>query len=56
MGAIYFQSPLNTKLHMKFERNLAQGLKGEVVQRCERTDDGRAVITIAHHKPLAQVS
>ena len=43
----YFQSPINTRLHMKFE-DLARkgGRVREVVQRC--TDDGLGVITIAH--------
>ena len=46
---------------MKFEENWPRGFKGEVVQRCLRTSDGRTddelqVITIAHPEPLAQVS
>ena len=52
-----FQSPFNTKLHIN-------GFRGEVVQRCGQTDrqmdrwtdDGQRVITIAHPKPVAQVS
>ena len=39
---------------MKFEENWPRGFKGEVVQRCERTDDdGRQVITIAHPEPCS---
>ena len=34
----YFQSPFNTRLHMKFEEIWPRGFRGEVVQRCERTD------------------
>ena len=34
---------------MKFEENWLRGYRGEVVQRCGRTDDdGRQVITTAH--------
>ena len=55
-----FQSPFNTRLHIKFEEIWPRGFRGEVVQRCEQTDrqkgDGRRVITIAHIEPLAQVS
>ena len=51
---INFQSPFNTRLHMKFEEISPRGFRGEVVQMCEwtdeRTDDGRGVITIAHPK------
>ena len=32
-----FQSPLNTRLHIKFEEIWPRGFRGEVVQRCERT-------------------
>ena len=35
---IYFQSPFNTRLHMKFEEIWPRGFGGEFVQRCERTD------------------
>ena len=64
----YFQSPFNTRLHIKFKEIWSSGFRGEVVQRCDRTDgqtdrqtvgqtdDGRRVITIAHPEPLAQVS
>ena len=57
----YFQSPFNTRLHIKFEELWLRGVIGTVVQRCERTDgqtDRRTdgVITIAHPEPLAQVS
>ena len=45
---------------MKFEENLPMGYRGEVVQRCGRTkdgrttmDDGRQVITIAHPEPCS---
>ena len=45
---------------MKFEENWPRGYRGEVVQRCGRTDDGRTttidgrqVITIAHPKPCS---
>ena len=34
----YFQSPSNTRLHMKFEEIWPRGFREEVVQRCERTD------------------
>ena len=51
-----FQSPFNTRLHIKFEEIWHRGFRKEVVQRCGRTDDGRRVITIAHPEPLAQVS
>ena len=33
-----FQSPFNTRLHMKFEEIWPRGFRGEVVQRCERMD------------------
>ena len=56
----YFQSPFNTRLHIKFEDVWPRGFREEVVQRCGRTDgqtdDGRRVINIAHPEPLAQVS
>ena len=52
----YFQSPFNTRLHIKFEEIRPRGFRGEVVQSCKWTDDGRRVITIAHPVPLAQVS
>ena len=59
-----FQSPFNTRLHIKFEEIWPWGFRVEVVQRCDRTDgrmdrhtdDRRKVITIAHPEPLAQVS
>ena len=39
---------------MKFEENWLRGYRGEVVQRCERTDDNRwQVITIAHPEPCS---
>ena len=45
---------------MKFEEIWPRGFRGEVVQRCERTDgwmdDGQGVITIAHPETLAKVS
>ena len=58
-----FQSPFNTRLHIKFEEIWPRGFR-EVVQRCEQTDrrmdgqmdDRRRVITIAHPEPLAQLS
>ena len=34
----YFQSPLNTRLHIKFEDIWPRSFRGEVVQRCERMD------------------
>ena len=34
----YFQSPFNTRLHMKFEEIWPRGFRGEVVQRCGRKD------------------
>ena len=34
----YFQSPFNTRLHIKFEEIWPRGFRAEVVQRCERTD------------------
>ena len=48
-----FQSPFNTSLHMKFEEIWHRGFRGEVVQRCERTDrwlkDNRqGVVRTAH--------
>ena len=60
----YFQCPFNTRLHIEFEEIWSKGFRGEVVQRCLRTDgrtdrqtdDRRRVITIFHPKPLAQVS
>ena len=56
----YFQSPFNTRLHMKFEEIWPKGFREEVVQMCEGTDgwtdDGWGVITIAHPEPLAQIS
>ena len=33
-----FQSPFNTRLHMKFEEIWPRGSRGEVVQSCEWTD------------------
>ena len=55
-----FQSPFNTRLHIKFEENWPRGFRGEVIQRCERMDrrttDGRRLITIAHPETLAQMS
>ena len=51
----YFQPPFKTRLHVQFEEIWPRGLRGEVVQRCKRTDvrtdDGRRVITIAHPEP-----
>ena len=45
---------------MKFEEIWLRVFRGKVFQRCERkdgqTDNGMRVITIAHPKPLAQVS
>ena len=39
---------------MKFKEYWPKGYRGEVVQRCERTDkDGRQVITIAHPEPCS---
>ena len=35
----YFQSPINTRLHIKFEDIWPGGFR-KVVQRCERTTDG----------------
>ena len=45
---------------MKFEDNWPRGFRGEIVQRCERTDgrrrdDGRQVIT-THPQPSAEES
>ena len=37
----YFQSPFNTRLHIKFEEIWPRGFRGEVVQRGERTDGRR---------------
>ena len=56
-----FQSPYNTRLHIKFEEIWPRGFREEIVLRCEWTDrritdDGRRVIIIAHPQPLAQVS
>ena len=51
---IYFQSPFNVRLHIKFREIWPRGFR-EVVQRCEQMD-GRSMITIAHPEPLAQVS
>ena len=34
----YFQSPFNTRLHIKFEEIWSRGFRREVVQRCGRTD------------------
>ena len=55
-----FQSPFNTKRHIKFEEIWLRGFRGEVVQRGEltdrRTDDGGRVITIAHPEPSAPLS
>ena len=33
-----FQSSFNTRLHIKFEEIWPRGFRGEVVQRCGRTD------------------
>ena len=33
-----FQSPFNTKLHMKFEEIWLRGFRGEVIQRCKYMD------------------
>ena len=38
---------------MKFEENWPRGYRGEVVQRCGRTDVGQQVITIAHSEPCS---
>ena len=45
---------------MKFEENWPRAYRGEVVQRCGRTDagrrtddDGRQVITIVHPEPCS---
>ena len=38
----YFQSPFNTRIHIKFEEIWPRGFRAEVVQRCEWTD-GRTV-------------
>ena len=43
---------------MTFEENWPRGYRGEVVERCGRTDDGRTddgrqVITIAHSEPCS---
>ena len=50
-----FQSPFNTRLHIKFEEIWPRGFRGEIVQRCGwkdgQTDDGQRVITIAHPEP-----
>ena len=37
-GPLYFQPPFNTRHHMKCEDIWPRGFRGEVVQRCERTD------------------
>ena len=37
---INFQSPFNIRLHIKVEENSLRGFRGEVVQMCERTDNG----------------
>ena len=52
---IYFQSPFNTRLHMKFEE-IWPWVFREVVQRCEQTDGRTRVITMAQPEPSAQVS
>ena len=41
---------------MTIEEKWHMGFRGEVVQKCKWTTDGRGVITTAHPKPLAQVS
>ena len=32
------QSPFNTSFHIKFKEIWPRGFRGEIVQRCERTD------------------
>ena len=56
-----FQSPFNTRLHVKFEEmwpgvSEDKSFKGVNRQTDGQTDDGRRVITTAHPEPLAQVS
>ena len=36
-----FQFPFNTRLHIKLEEIWPRGFRGEVVQMCEWTDNGR---------------
>ena len=58
----YFQSPFNTRRHIKFEEIWPRGSEKksfkDVNGRTDRRikDDGRRVIKIAHPEPLAQVS
>ena len=33
-----FNSPFNTRLHIKFEEIWPSGFRGEVIQRCEQMD------------------
>ena len=66
MAAILINGPrpfvqiFNPLLTEGSRRNLkkigSRGFRGEVVQKCRRTDDGRRVITIAYPAPSAQVN
>ena len=53
-----FSIPLNTRLHVKFEKKNDPGVSEEKSFKDvdARTDDGRRVITIAHPEPSAQMS
>ena len=44
-----FSIPINRRLHMKCEENWPRDFRGEVIQRCLRTEDGQQVITIPAH-------
>ena len=46
-----FQSPFNTRLHMKFEEIWPRGFRGEVIQRCEGTD-GRTYLRDGCYKVI----
>ena len=50
----YFQSPFNTRLHVKFEEIWLRGFRGEVIQMCGWTDR-QGVITIAHPDPFLKI-
>ena len=56
-----FQSPFNTRLHIKFEEIWPRGLEEKSFKGVNRWTDGQTnnrhrVITTAHPEPLAQVS
>ena len=52
---INFQFPINIKLQEKFEENWLRDFRGEVVQNCGRTTDGRTK-SVDNSSFLAQVS